>query len=377
MIDILFNRQLLPLILLGLFAFVFLLQQIFYWIIFWRLGRYRLTDQITDLKSVSVVICAHNEYHNLKETLPLILEQDYPDYEVLVVNHSSDDDTAYLLARLEEKYPHLSTISIREDLNFFSGKKFPLSIGIKSAKHDLVLLTDADCKPMSKNWIRHMQSVFTPKTEVVLGYGPYYRSPGLLNKMIRFDTAHIAIQYLSYALAGIPYMGVGRNLAYLKEIFYKNQGFIAHYRIRSGDDDLFINRVANRTNTKIMVHPESYTFSDPKQTLENWITQKKRHLSTSNLYKFKHKLLLGLYAFSLVAFYGLFILLLALNWSPIPVLGLFLLRLITQYIVLSGCMRKLNEKDLVPFMPFYEFLLLMFNAGILISNVIHKPTRWK
>ena len=137
MIDILFNRQLLPLILLGLFAFVFLLQQIFYWIIFWRLGRYRLTDQITDLKSVSVVICAHNEYHHLKETLPLILEQDYPDYEVLVVNHSSDDDTAYLLARLEEKYPHLSTISIREDLNFFSGKKFPLSIGIKSAKHEI------------------------------------------------------------------------------------------------------------------------------------------------------------------------------------------------------------------------------------------------
>ncbi|MEI7724954.1 MAG: glycosyltransferase [Bacteroidota bacterium] len=377
MIDYLFDRELLPLVLLSSFTFVFVVQQIFYWVIFWRLGRYRNPESTAAQKPVSVVICAHNEYRHLKETLPLILQQDYPEYEVLVVNHSSDDDTQYLLTSLEEKYPHLTTVHMREDLNFFSGKKFPLSIGIKSAKFDMVLLTDADCKPASNDWITHMQSAFRPKTEVVLGYSPYYRSAGLLNKMIRFDTAHIAIQYLSYALAGIPYMGVGRNLSYLKQVFYKNQGFIAHYRVRSGDDDLFINRIANRTNTTIMVHPGSYTLSEPKETLGNWITQKKRHLSTSHLYKFKHKMLLGLYAFTQVAFYTFFILLLALNWSAIPALGIFVLRLISQYLVFAGCMKRLNEKDLVPFLPFYELLLLLFNAGILVSNVIRKPTRWK
>ena len=241
MLDLLVNMQFLPLIIAGVFATTFVVQLVFYWAFFWRLGRYRNKVMERKPTGVSVVICAHNEYHHLKESLPLILEQDYPDFEVLVVNHSSDDDTHYLLNELEERHPHLKIISIKEDLNFFSGKKFPLSIGIKSAKHDMVLLTDADCKPASRYWIRQMQSAFTPKTEVVLGYGPYNRSPGLLNKLIRFDTAHIAIQYLSYALAGIPYMGVGRNLSYLKQVFYKNNGFISHYRIRSGDDDLFIN----------------------------------------------------------------------------------------------------------------------------------------
>jgi cellulose synthase/poly-beta-1,6-N-acetylglucosamine synthase-like glycosyltransferase len=377
MIDYLVNTELLPLILLGLFAFVFVWQLAFYWLIFWRLGRYKQPVNDAGSQGVSVVICAHNEYHHLCDTLPLILEQDYPKFEVLVVNHSSDDDTSFLLSGLEEKYPHLTTINIKEDLNFFSGKKFPLSIGIKSAKYEMVLLTDADCKPVSKDWIRHMRSAYRPKTEVVLGFGPYSRSEGLLNKLIRFDTTHIAIQYLSYALAGIPYMGVGRNLSYMKQIFYKNQGFISHYRIRSGDDDLFINRAANRSNTTIMVHPDSYTMSDPKQTLAEWITQKKRHLSTSHLYKFRHKLLLGLYSFSLVAFYAMLILLLSLNWSVIPVLGLFLLRLLSQYIVFARCMKQLNEKDLVPFLPAYEVMLLLFNAGILISNVFHKPARWK
>ena len=377
MIDLTINTQFFPMILLGMFILAFLLQLFFHWVFFWRLGRHKNREAEERLNGVSVVICARNEYHHLKANLPLILEQDYPDYEVLVVNHSSDDDTHYFLTNLEKKYPHLKNIVIQQDLNFFSGKKFPLSIGIKSAKHDLVLLTDADCKPSSKDWIRHMQAAFTPKTEVVLGYGPYYRSNGLLNKLIRFDTAHIAIQYLSYALAGFPYMGVGRNLSYLKQVFYKNKGFISHYHIRSGDDDLFINRVAKRSNTAVMTHPDSYTFSAPKQTLGQWITQKKRHLSTSTHYKFKHKLLLGMYSFGLVLFYTLFILLVSLNWSVIPVLGLFLLRLVSQYVVFSRCMKQLNEKDLVVFLPFYEILLLLFNAGTMISNFFHKPTRWK
>ena len=377
MIDLLINMQFFPLLLFGLFSLACVLQLFYYWLFFWRLGRYRLPENESKPKGVSVVICARNEYHHLKENLPLILQQDYPEFEVLVVNHSSEDDTQYLLARLEEKYPHLKNIFIQEDLNFFSGKKFPLSIGIKSAKYDLVLLTDADCKPVSKDWIRQMQSAFRPKTEVVLGYGPYYRKKGLLNKLIRFDTAHIAIQYLSYALAGVPYMGVGRNLSYMKQLFYKNNGFIAHYRIGSGDDDLFINKVARRSNTAVMVHPDSFIYSDPKQTFGKWITQKKRHLFTSNHYKFRHKFLLGLYSFSMVSFYILFVLLLSWQWSVFPVLGLFLLRLASQYLIFARCMKRLNERDLIVFLPFYEIFLILFNVANLVSNFFHKPTRWK
>lgn len=366
-----------PLALFLFLSLAFLLQLIYYWIIFWRLGGYRKKNQAINASGISVVICARNEHEHLRVNLPLILQQNYPEFEVLVVNHASDDDTDFLLTRLEEKYPNLKTIFIQEDLNFFSGKKFPLSIGIKSARFDRVLLTDADCRPASKEWISSMQSGFSEDKEIVLGYGPYNREKGLLNKLIRFDTAHIAIQYLSYALAGLPYMGVGRNLAYAKDVFYRNNGFISHYKIRSGDDDLFINRVANRKNTGISVNPESYTFSDSKQTFGKWITQKKRHLSTSHHYKFGHQLLLGLYSGSLWLFYSMLILLLALQWTWIPVLGLFVLRLFTQYIVWSRCMKQLNEKDLVPFLPVYEVMMLLLNSGIMVSNIFRKARQWK
>ena len=381
MFDNLLNTQFIPLALFGALGFVFILNMVYYWFIFSRLGRhkgYRKGAVINHKKPpVSIVICAHNACHQLKVNLPLILEQDYPDFEALVVNHSSDDDTQYLLNNLEEKYPHLTTVNIQKDLNFFSGKKFPLSIGIKSAKHDLVLLTDADCSPVSKNWIDRMQSAFLPNIDIVLGYGPYLREEGLLNKLIRFDTAHIAIQYLSYALAGIPYMGVGRNLSYKKRLFFKSNGFISHYRIKSGDDDLFINRVAKRSNTAIMIHPESYVTSEPKTSLGQWITQKRRHLSTSSYCHPGHKFLLGMYAFGSVSFYALFIILLSLQWSTIPVLSLIVLRLASQYIVFAKCLRRLHEKDLIIFLPFYEIMLILLNGGMMIANLFKKPVRWK
>lgn len=373
----LIDLRFLPLSSFFLLTFIFLLQMVYYWVIFWRLGRYQKQHPNTQQQGVSIVICARNEYEHLKENLPLILDQDYPEFEVVVVSHASDDDTEYLLTVMGEKYPRLKVITIKQELNFFSGKKFPLSIGIKSAQYQRVLLTDADCKPASREWISQMQSGFNGNKEIVLGYGPYHREKGVLNRLIRFDTVHIAIQYLSYALAGIPYMGVGRNLAYAKTVFYQNKGFISHYKIRSGDDDLFINRVATRKNTAIIISPESFTFSDAKQTFGQWITQKKRHLSTSQHYRFSHQFVLGLYSSSLFFFYALMIMLLGLNWNAYPVLGLFGLRLITQYIVWSRCLKKLNEKDLLPFLPIYEIMLLFFNTVIMISNIFSKSRQWK
>ncbi|MEI8007333.1 MAG: glycosyltransferase [Bacteroidota bacterium] len=377
MLDRLVNLNTIPLALLILLTCLFLIQIIYYLVIFIRLARYKQPQPSADKKGISVVICAHNEYYNLKANLPLILEQDYPEFEVLVVNHVSDDETGYLLSDLQREYPKLSSIEIHEDLNFFTGKKFPLAIGIKSAKYDRVLLTDADCKPASRNWISSMQSAYHNGKEIVLGYSPYSKSKGLLNRLIRFDTAHIATQYLSYGLAGIPYMGVGRNLSYLKSLFYDSKGFIPHYRVRSGDDDLFINRAARKSNTAVMVHPDSFTISEPKKTFSHWILQKRRHFTTAGHYRFLHRFLLGLYTFDLFWYFVLSVLMLALNYSVIPVVGMFVLRMAMQYLILAPCFRKLGEKDLVLFIPLLEIVLLFLNSGVAVVNVFRKPKKWK
>lgn len=377
MLDRLVNLNTIPLVLLIILTCLFLIQLIYYLVIFIRLARYKPPKPSTVKSGISVVICAHNEYYNLKANLPLILEQDYPEFEVLVVDHASDDETDYLLSDLKREYPRLNSIEIHEDLNFFTGKKFPLAIGIKSAKYDRVLLTDADCKPSSRNWITMMQSTYINGKTIVLGYSPYSKAKGLLNRLVRFDTAHIATQFLSYGLAGIPYMGVGRNLSYQRSVFYDNKGFIPHYRVRSGDDDLFINRVARQSNTAVLVHPDGFTISEPKKTFGNWILQKRRHFTTASHYRFLHRFLLGLYTFDLFWYYVIFVLMLALNYSVIPVLGMFVLRMAMQYLILTPCFRKLNEKDLIFFIPLLEIVLLFLNSGIAVINFFRKPKKWK
>lgn len=368
-----------------LYGCCFLVQLVFYWTIFFRVSWRDKGSQIPDPGSripdpthgVSVVICAHNEYQHLQKNLPLILEQDYPLYEVVVVDHASDDDTSFLLSDLAEKYKHLKVVSIRKDLNFFSGKKFPLSIGIKSAKHEIIVLTDADCQPAGNQWVRLMQEAFSGDKEIILGYGAYEKRKGILNALIRFDTVQVAIQYLSFALAGIPYMGVGRNLAYRKRLFYQEKGFISHYRINSGDDDLFINRVARKKNTGVQRSQGSFTYSEPKTSLGKWFTQKRRHMTTGTHYRFLHKFLLGLYSTTQLLFWILFGLLLAWKFAWIVVLSVLLLKWVSQYIVIGRCMIRLKEKQLIPWIPLLEWITLLLQVVIIGTNFFVKPRKWK
>lgn len=366
------------LILIWILLAVLLIQLVYYWFIFSRLAFYNASKRTVSDKQepVSVVICAKNEYHNLVRFLPLILDQNYPEYEVIVVNDASDDDTFYLLRELSDKYPRLNVINIHQNLNFFVGKKFPLSIGIRSAKYETVLLTDADCFPSGPDWISSMQSVFTERTRVVLGYGAYISQPGLLNKLIRFDTLHVAMQYMSLALAGLPYMGVGRNLAYHKELFFKAGGFMKHYKVTSGDDDLFINEVAYGSNTRIQPAKEAITFSKPKQTFASWFRQKKRHLTTGGFYRTPHKITLGLFSLSQLAFYTLLIALAVLGVNWILLLGIYVLRLISQTIIIKKCMIRLGEKNFLLLFPFFEVFLMIINLLLGFAGLFSRKTQW-
>ncbi len=365
-------------ILSGLMLFSFLIQLIYYWGVFARLAFYKEKHISEKNKQpVSVVIAARNDYFHLKENLIAILEQDYPNFEVVVVNHASNDETKELLVELSRKYPRLKPIHFDEDVNFFKGKKFPLSIGIKSAAHKILLLTDADCNPSTDKWIETVAATYVEGTEVVLGYGPYRQEKGLVNKFIRYDTFMVAMQYFSLALAGKPYMGVGRNLSYTKNVFLKNKGFISHYNIASGDDDLFISEVANKANTRIQINPASFVYSKPKKSFGEWAKQKKRHLTTGSEYKFSTKFFLGFFSLSQGLFYATTIAMLLLHFFPWVVIVIFSCRLLTQAIIHKKVLGKLQEKNLFVFSLLLELGYIFLIPFFALTGKPAKVTQWK
>ena len=355
-----------------------LVQVIYYWIIYGKVAFFKQKNEfVRSDQPVSVIVCARDEYYNLKENLPFLLTQDYSTFEVVVVNHGSEDETNYLLRDLSDEYKNLKIVNVSQDLNFFTGKKFPLSIGIKSASYEVLLFTDADCKPSSNQWIRRMAANFTEETEIVLGYGAYNKSGSLINLLIRFDTTRIAMNYLGFARAGMPYMGVGRNMAYRKSLFFRQNGFISHYRIQSGDDDLFINKAATGKNTRIEIQAEAHTDSAPKSSLNEWLRQKRRHLLTGGYYKPMHKFALGVFAITQVLFWALAILLLVMWYQPYIVLGIVALRLFSQLFITGKVMKKLSEKGFLFLVPFFELFLMIISPFLAFANMLNKPVKWR
>jgi poly-beta-1,6-N-acetyl-D-glucosamine synthase len=382
----LFNDLTSDILFLGIFllyALCFLIQMLYYWGVFSRLAFYKKKPLENQYKPISIVICAKNEYTNLKKNLPLIVEQDYPDFEVVVVNDCSEDDSHYLLKSLSEKYPRLNIVTIQKNINFFTGKKFALAVGIKSAKHDLLLLTDADCAPKSNQWLLGMQNHFRDKTEIVLGYSGFEKKKGFVNKLVCYDTLMTAMQYFSWSLAGMTYMGVGRNLAYDRKLFYKNKGFTSHYQIPSGDDDLFINQVATARNTAIEISSDCQTCSMPKLTFSDWWIQKKRHYGTGVLYKTFHKFMLGMFSASNMLLYAsliFLIVLLILDFSLYNIIlvgSLFVIKTATQLFIFKKSMNKLDEKNLLLISPLLDFIFVVLNPLIVLSNYIAKENKWK
>ena len=334
------------------------------------------TDNTTFLPAISVIICARNEEDNLFKYLPSILTQNYPEFEVIVVNDQSQDDSGHIIKAYQKEYPNLRLVELEKNKHRKFGKKIPLTVGIKGAKHDLILLTDADCKPNSKNWLREMAASYTSTKQIVLGYGPLYKHKGWLNKLIRFDTVSIAITYLSAVKNRIPYMGVGRNLAYSKALFMQNDGFKKHYHIPSGDDDLFIRDAANSKNTIINISPNAFVYSEPKTSWDTWLTQKQRHYTTATEYKLINKLYLGIFpATYYFMWFSFFILCFNTNWY-LFVGALLVLRYALYWIINGLLLKRLKTKDLIWSFPVFEFIHLLVVPFIYYARSDKNKKAW-
>jgi glycosyltransferase involved in cell wall biosynthesis len=360
------------------FVIVVIIQLIYYGFIFSKFAIAKAKAPLQKNIAVSVIICAKNESENLRQFLPFVLEQDYPNFEIILINDDSHDDTLNVMESYAKKHHNIKVINVKSIETFWGNKKYALTLGIKVASYDYLLFTDADCKPVSKHWIKEMSSRFSNKESIVIGYSAYKKCKySLLNKLIRYETLLTAIQYFSYAKIGMPYMAVGRNLAYRKEEFFKANGFMSHMNVHSGDDDLFINQIANSKNTSLCFSKKSFTESLPENSLKDWINQKRRHLTTAIYYKPKHKLMLGLFYLSQFLFWGLGFILLVVTFKWKIVLMLFLIRLTVQYINIGFSAKKLNETDTLVLLPFFELFLIFSQFFIFIKNLTSKPSNWR
>lgn len=359
-----------------------ILFQLFYQLFSYRkLLFYKAPDNSLNAKHIlppiSVIICAKNEARNLEQFLPLVLEQDYPDFQVIVVNDCSDDRSEEVLKHLCQRYKHLYFTNVKSDPIYRHGKKLAITLGIKAAKHEHLIFTDADCYPNSKVWLRSMAKHYVGQKNILIGLSPYESSKGLLGQVIAFETLQTAISYVSSALRQRTYMGVGRNMGYTKSVFYDNNGFSGHTHLLSGDDDLFINKAATEDNVAVELSHESHVKSLPETCWEDWYKQKRRHLSTGKLYKPRQKVRFAVEGAQGFLFYSTFIALLLLDSYPFMIAGLFLFRFLTNSMFRTITAKKMHLSKTYFFQALWlDIIVPVLRAYIMLINII-KPQKFK
>lgn len=352
------------------------IQLSYYLLIYLRVAIYKQEDMKNTDIPVSVLICARDEEQNLTNNLPKILSQKYSPYEVFVILDACTDKSVDVVKKLADEYPNLRYTVITKDAKFTHGKKLALTIGIKGAKHNTLLHTDADCYPSSEHWIEQIAKQFEKGYEIVLGYGKYAPKKTLLNRMARYDTFFIAQQYLGMALIGLPYMGVGRNLAYKRSIYDKQGGFSKHSHIESGDDDLLVNAAANKNNCIIELSQKAQTISETPSTFKRWTRQKSRHLRASVKYKKKHIALLTLEPITrLITWIAPIALISISEWRYIA-MALLMIRLVVFMTVIKLNMSKLNEKGIWLIAPIFDIILPIITFSLLTTNKFSKESRF-
>lgn len=326
---------------------------------------------------VSVVLCAHNERENLSNYLRALLSQDYPEYEVIVVDDGSEDDTRAIVESYMALDNRLHLTFVPYGARVRSTKKLALTLAAKAARYDYLLLTDADCVPESKHWIAEMVSGFDPvqkgkeqgTKDVVLGFSPYFETKGFVNRLVRYDTLFNGLHYLGAALCGHPYMGVGRNLAYRKSLFFETGGFTHLMTNKAGDDDLFVNHVATARNTAVVLSRDSFVWSPSKKSFKEWWQQKRRHISVSPSYRKETKARLsaepvtrGLFYLSVIgaAVYAFY----TMEWMPLYIAsGAFMLRWLVQTAVINLSARRMGLRR------FSMFTILGLDVFLPLTNL--------
>lgn len=365
--------------LLYFFIAIIAIQVIYYLFIFTRFAFVSSKTKSSVAVSVSVIVCSKNDEKNIIELVPLLANQDYPDFEIILIDDASTDETLTHFKRFEKEYSNIRIVKIVPTEAFWGNKKYALTLGIKSAQKDYLLFIEPNCLPKTNKWISEISSGFSEKKTIVLGYSAFKKVRfSLLNILTRHQSLFSAVQYFSWAKLGHPYMGISRNMGYKKDEFFKINGFISHMRSRFGDDDLFINQASNSKNTDVVYSPSSFTYAAPHQTYSDWFKERRKYLFTANSYKFFDKFQLSIFNISQVLFFVVMIFELIFEFDYIELLLLLIgIRYFIVWLVIGISSVKLREKSVIFWFPITEIINIIIQSALYIINIFSKPLHWK
>ena len=365
------------LLLLGITLVSFIILCLYYLVAYARplfSNRPQKAIEAADKVPVSIIVYAQNDSENLKKHLPALLTQDYPEYQVVVINDGSTDDTDDTLKFFQNEFKHLYFTYVPSYARYLSRRKLAFTLGAKAAKHEILIFTEAYCEPINDQWLTAIMSSYTPETNIVLGYCKYGNYKGLMHKLIAYDNLLSGLRYLSSVLFHHPYTGNGRNLSYRKDLFFKNKGYYKSLNLLPGEDDLFVNETATGKNTRVSYSPNSLTEMDKIEDFRVWKGMKVSRATTQKYYKgktltFYHFETTCFFLFQAAAIASMAIGLTGHWMLSVIAFLLYVIRFVIKANVFSRSAKMLQQSGNIKWLFLLEFVQPMFNTYVHIYRL--------
>lgn len=356
---------------------VFTAIQIIYYLTFSSLFfKSKKTNKINTKPPISLLIFVKNSAAYLEKNLTYFLNQDYPEFEILLIDNCSSDDTDEVLEKIKTKHKKVRIINVENNESFWANKKYTYTLAIKAAKYNHLLFSEIIAKPISKNWILEMSNQISDKKSLVLGYTKHNTSKGFMNLLIRFNDVLDALKAFTFTKFNTPFRASAYNFSFTKDNFFRVNGFIKHIKINYGKDDLFLRDAYFKKNTSFSIDEDSFVEITKEKTFKDWFSAQKRNSFLQNHYKLNHQILLFLYTITKLGSLTLGITLLFFYPYKIIlcIIGFYFL---VKTIVLALATKKFKEPKIIFLFPFLEIILILLQISIFINNLMLKPNHWK
>ena len=352
--------------------------QIIY-LFFFLLFSFSKEKQINNSKEklpVSVILYTKNNEQIIEESFSKLINQTYPNFEVVIIDNASSDETPTILEELAVKFSNLKIVTVENNEAFWSNKKYALTLGVKAATHEHIIFTEVDSTPVSNNWLNSMAQKFSEEKEIIIGYTKYENKRfSFFGLLVRFE--HLLHHILAFTnnKFGSAFNASEKNFGYTKSSFFKAKGYINHLKIQASHSDLFLKDATTKSNTTYTVKPTSFMVKSLPDSFSEWFNNLQLKSFNKKYYKAKHQLIINLFSFSRVLFYPLAIILAILNWKLIiPFIASYY---VLFYLVVGKSAQKLKERQLIYFLPIIDIFIVCIQFSIFITNRISKPTVWK
>lgn len=335
--------------------------QVIYWLIFYlKFAISKPSKKSPKRIPVSVILYVKNQMSEIVDVLPKLLSQQYHDFEVVIVNNASTDDTLEICKEFASLYPNIRIVDVINNEAFWGSKRYALTLGIKASRHEYLLFVDCDTQIPSDNWLWQMSAQFTLNKTIVLGMTQYTKSKDFFNKWIRFEHTFTQLQNFSFSRFVTPYNLVAKNVGYKKEEFYKVNGFIEHMNDVQNEQEFLLKKIATSKNVTVCDEPLSTIFIPTPKNNKEWKIEKKRQLKVLKQMSFGAKFLHTLHHLTRIILLPITVILLCWLYQPIVVLSIYFILFLLRWLVFSLALNKFNQKDIKIWYPIFE-MFTIFN----------------